>query len=383
MEAVYALQFESHEDAIAACHAAARAEGFALAVRTKKPSAANPQWILLRCSKGRHWQDQGDEGAHESKRRRKTSTQKTNCEFRVIVRKANGSASKSTHPGGWVVAPSSLGEAHNHEFTPAITHSRYRAEVIQRHHEHITHLYNCGLRPFLIASHLRGLSHEDPDLAGITGQHVRNAIASYRLQELTGRTPIQFLYDQLNTSDFFFRDTRDQEGRLTGLFISPRSGIELWRQYANILLLDCTYKTNRFNMPLLNVCGSTAERKTFSVASIFLNGEAEPQYRWALQCLLELAAEEGIPMPRVIVTDRDLALMNALVSCPELEHVIHLLCRWHVNKNVLTKSTISDYGNLLLRAVTHRQQWIMRTYDDLYRGGPAFYNEAVPLVLNG
>ncbi|XP_044718760.1 MULE transposase domain-containing protein [Hirsutella rhossiliensis] len=364
MEAVYALQFESHEDAIAACHAAARAEGFALAVRTKKPSAANPQWILLRCSKGRHWQDQGDEGAHESKRRRKTSTQKTNCEFRVIVRKANG-------------------EAHNHEFTPAITHSRYRAEVIQRHHEHITHLYNCGLRPFLIASHLRGLSHEDPDLAGITGQHVRNAIASYRLQELTGRTPIQFLYDQLNTSDFFFRDTRDQEGRLTGLFISPRSGIELWRQYANILLLDCTYKTNRFNMPLLNVCGSTAERKTFSVASIFLNGEAEPQYRWALQCLLELAAEEGIPMPRVIVTDRDLALMNALVSCPELEHVIHLLCRWHVNKNVLTKSTISDYGNLLLRAVTHRQQWIMRTYDDLYRGGPAFYNEAVPLVLNG
>ncbi|KJZ69803.1 hypothetical protein HIM_10802 [Hirsutella minnesotensis 3608] len=185
MEAVYALQFESHQDAIAACHAAARAEGFALAVRTKKPSAANPRWILLRCSKGRHWQDQGDEGAHESKRRRKTSTQKTNCEFRIIVRKATSSASKSTHPGGWVVAPSSLGEAHNHEFTPAITHSRYRAEVIQRHHGHITHLYNCGLRPFLIASHLRGLSHEDPDLAGITGQHVRNAIASYRLQELT------------------------------------------------------------------------------------------------------------------------------------------------------------------------------------------------------
>ncbi|KAM4064123.1 MULE transposase [Hirsutella rhossiliensis] len=81
-------------------------------------------------------------------------------------------------------------------------------------------------------------------------------------------------------------------------------------------------------MPLLNTCGSTSEKKTFSVASVFLSGEAEPQYRWALQCLLDLAAEEGIPLPRVVVTDRELALMNALVSFSELAPTITQRRQW-------------------------------------------------------
>ncbi|KAM4061866.1 MULE transposase [Hirsutella rhossiliensis] len=90
-------------------------------------------------------------------------------------------------------------------------------------------------------------------------------------------------------------------------------------------------------MPLLNICGTTSERKTFSIASIFLSGEDESRYRWALATLLALLAKENIRLPRVILTDRDLALMNAIVSFKELEGVVHILCRWHVNKNVLAK----------------------------------------------
>ncbi|KJZ78768.1 hypothetical protein HIM_02159 [Hirsutella minnesotensis 3608] len=351
MDAIFSRQFESREAAKAACSAVAKQEGFALAIRNKKPPGSdNPTYLLLRCSKGGAYRDQRNETVHESKRRNNTHSLKSECPFQINI--------KLKHEGPWAVAPSRSSGPHNHPFTPAATHSKYLAELIAAHRDQIIHFYNCGLRPFLIASHLRGLSQDDPDLAGISSQHIRNALALYRAEELAGRTPIEFLYGQLKDSSlgFFFRDTRDQEGRLTGLFIAPRSGIELWRRFWSILLLDCTYKTNRFKMPLLNVCGSTSERKTFSVASIFLSGEAEPQYRWALQCLLELAAEEGIPMPRVIVTDRELALMNALISFPELRLVIHLLCRWHVNKNVLAQSkkhfpkATRDERNRVIRA---------------------------------
>ncbi|KAM4067959.1 MULE transposase [Hirsutella rhossiliensis] len=352
MESVYYREFDTKEAAQAACHAVAKAQGFALVIRSGRASAC-----YMTCSKAGEYRDNTDPGAHKTKSRPNQSTQ---------------SAVSSSRD-------------HDHPFTPAVTHSGYRAELIAEHHGHIVRLYNTGLKPFQIATHLRGLALiKNPDLKFITGQHIRNAIAAYRVRELAGRTPLQFLYDQLKdlSLGFFFRDTRDQEGRLTDLFIAPRTGIELWRRFPNILLLDCTYKTNRFKMPLLNTCGSTSE-KTFSVASVFLSGEAEPQYRWALQCLLDLAAEEGIPLPRVIVTDRELALMNALVSFSELAPVIHLLCRWHINKNVLAQSkqyfpkATKDEWNELINApdeatydirlqaftaqtITQRRQWIMR-----------------------
>ena len=90
-------------------------------------------------------------------------------------------------------------------------------------------------------------------------------------------------------------------------------------------------------MPLLNICGVTHTRKTFSIASVFLSGEAEKEYAWALSALLAMTVRKGLASPRVIVTDSDLALINALNTCQDLENATHLLCRWHVSKNVLAK----------------------------------------------
>ncbi|XP_028088466.1 uncharacterized protein LOC114289028 [Camellia sinensis] len=56
-------------------------------------------------------------------------------------------------------------------------------------------------------------------------------------------------------------------------------------------------------------------------------------YAWVLATLCDVM--DGFVVPTIIVTDRELALMNAI-------HKIfpsgrHLLCRWHISKNVLTK----------------------------------------------
>lgn len=90
-------------------------------------------------------------------------------------------------------------------------------------------------------------------------------------------------------------------------------------------------------MPLFNLCGITATKKTFQIATAFLNSEAEPQFSWAMSHFITLLKTAKIDPPCIIITDRELALMKALKRNPELGAVPHILCRWYVNMNVLAK----------------------------------------------
>jgi len=110
----------------------------------------------------------------------------------------------------------------------------------------------------------------------------------------------------------------------------------MWKQYPNVLLLDYTYKTNRFNMPLLNICAISRNNKVIQLRLAFLLGETKGDYTWAIRQLRNIMATSSIQEPVSIITDRELALINCIDTLfPELTH---LLCRWHVNINVLAKT---------------------------------------------
>jgi hypothetical protein len=80
-------------------------------------------------------------------------------------------------------------------------------------------------------------------------------------------------------------------------------------------------------MPLLNIGGITSTNQTFNAGFAFLNDEREPNYTWVLTQFAEIVR------PVVIVTDRELALMNSIsVVFPDSKN---LICVWHINKNVL------------------------------------------------
>ena len=81
-------------------------------------------------------------------------------------------------------------------------------------------------------------------------------------------------------------------------------------------------------MSLLDIVGVTPTWMTFSVAFAYLEGEHLNNIVWALQQFqgLFLGRDELLG---VIVTDRDLALMNAVKSVfPECTN---LLCRFHID----------------------------------------------------
>jgi hypothetical protein len=45
-----------------------------------------------------------------------------------------------------------------------------------------------------------------------------------------------------------------------------------------IILLDCTYKTNKFGMPILNILGVDSLNQEFTVKVAFLNAETKKDY---------------------------------------------------------------------------------------------------------
>jgi hypothetical protein len=119
---------------------------------------------------------------------------------------------------------------------------------------------------------------------------------------------------------------------LKSLFFAHASQKELMRSFPDILGMDCTYKTNRYNMPLLHFVGVTSIGRYFSAGFCFLSGEKEDDYDWAIEQFHEAFID--IDPPQVHITDNEAALKLALKT--RFPDIPQLLCMWHINKNVLT-----------------------------------------------
>ena len=95
--------------------------------------------------------------------------------------------------------------------------------------------------------------------------------------------------------------------------------------------MDCTYKTNRYRLPLLEIVRVTSTEMTFSVGFAYLEAKQEDNFNWCLDNLKSIM--HGQLMPSVIVTDRDLAQMNSIERIFPTSR--HFLCRWYLRKKIL------------------------------------------------
>lgn len=118
------------------------------------------------------------------------------------------------------------------------------------------------------------------------------------------------------------------------LFAHPDS-LGYLKAYPEVLLLDCTYKTNKYGMPLLDMIGIDACQRSFCIAFAFLSGETEADYTWALDRLKSLYKQCDTSLPSIILTDRCLACINAASTL--FPSSTMLICIWHANKAVLTQ----------------------------------------------
>jgi hypothetical protein len=109
--------------------------------------------------------------------------------------------------------------------------------------------------------------------------------------------------------------------------------------------MDCTYKTNKYKMPLLDINGVTATGNTFYAGFVFLHNEQQSSYNFAVQNLFDVYTQLGVPPPCTILTDKEAALMNACANIFPTADI--LICLWHVNQNILSKARPSLRKDLL------------------------------------
>lgn len=193
--------------------------------------------------------------------------------------------------------------------------------------ENVKIMTKAGQPPRVIRTVLQQIN---PDLV-LRLSDIYNIRARQRVESLADRTPIQTLLQDLTTGALFYQHRTDEEGHVTYLFIAHPRSIELFREHYVILLLDCTYRTNCYKMPLLNIIGCTGMNTTIKLALVFLCSETEDDYTWTLRGLRKMLGEG--PFPAVMVTDREQVLILAAQVVFPIISII--LCRWHVGKNVI------------------------------------------------
>jgi hypothetical protein len=115
-----------------------------------------------------------------------------------------------------------------------------------------------------------------------------------RRRKLAGRTPLDYLVDTLKQGpDWIFaaqleeKETSDHfqavpEKHLRSLWFTTSKQMELFLAYPDVLLIDATYKTNKYGMPLVQIGGCTPIKEFFTVAYCFVSGEEREDYDFVL-----------------------------------------------------------------------------------------------------
>ncbi|XP_027192409.2 uncharacterized protein [Cicer arietinum] len=112
-------------------------------------------------------------------------------------------------------------------------------------------------------------------------------------------------------------------------------------------------------MPLLEIIGVTSTEMAFCVGFAYLQSERVDNFTWALQMVKEQITSGEV---EVIVTDRDLALMNAVENV--FPKAVNLLCLFHICKNVKAKCKMTVFSKKKQVQIMEAWEALIYSYDE-------------------
>jgi hypothetical protein len=92
-----------------------------------------------------------------------------------------------------------------------------------------------------------------------------------------------------------------------------------------MLILDCIYKINRYQIPLTIMIEVIDLNISFYALLCFLKGENLENYEWLIQSIKELYQELDIPLSLVWLFDDEANISKAIASRIS-SNAVHLLC---------------------------------------------------------
>ena len=310
--------FPTFDALYSSIQAHAKLAGYAWVIR-KSEQRKGRQLKGLRCKRSSTYRSSV---SNEDSRQRQRCTVKTQCPVSAKARERSD--------GSWDFYHNSL--AHNHDAATAGAFPEHRRLTTQQISTVTSH-YSSGVIPSRIVTILRD---QEPGLS-LNHRDVYNVTAVLSRAQRLGMSPPEALVTHLEAEklagQLFFEYRRDEDGHIVMLFVADKRSIEYLNQHPDILLLDSTYKTNKFGMPLLDILGVDNMNCSFSVGFCFMDQETQEAYNEAISLLRSLF-KPGI-YPSVIATDCELALIYAVDQHFSPIQTKRVICFWHVCKNLM------------------------------------------------
>ncbi|XP_050876919.1 protein FAR1-RELATED SEQUENCE 5-like [Lathyrus oleraceus] len=164
---------------------------------------------------------------------------------------------------------------------------------------------------------------KDKDLENlISVTQVYKARTTYNVNKRNTLTEMQMLLSLIHKEKYTcWTRNREDSNIVAGIFWTHSDSVNLLNIFHLVLIFDCTYKTNRYQLPLLEIVGVTSTKLTFSVDFAYFEHERVEKLKklFSFKNLLQM----------VVVTDQELALMDAMennivYANREIEFVEHL-----------------------------------------------------------
>ena len=197
---------------------------------------------------------------------------------------------------------------HNHDLYDTLVGHPYVGRLKANEHSMLADMTKSMVKSGNI---LRTLKENNKDNM-TTIKQVYNARYSCKRSVRGSRIELQQLMILLDRDNYLHWSMCHKSSNIVSdIFWTHPNAMKLLNAFNIVFLMDTTYQTNKYRLSLLEIVGVTCTRLSFSAGFAFLSSEKEKNFKWALQ-KIRVSLLTSYVGPKVIVCDRDLALMNAI-----------------------------------------------------------------------
>ncbi|KAJ1390985.1 OTU domain [Sesbania bispinosa] len=231
--------------------------------------------------------------------RKVTGTKKCDCPFRLRGRPVSTG-------DGWRL--NVVCGYHNHEVAENLEGHAYAGRLNVDELSLVNDMTKNMVKPRNILLTLK--EHNKDNVTTI--KQIYNARQACRTSLRGPRTELQHLMKLMERDKYVYWHRRHEDSDVVRDIVwTHPDALKLLNLFFIVLIIDTTYKTNKYRLPLLEVVRVTSIELTFSVAFAYMEQEKADNFMWVLEKLKSMISFLDVS-PQVIVTDRDIALMNAV-----------------------------------------------------------------------
>jgi hypothetical protein len=194
--------------------------------------------------------------AEDDRQRLDTQTSLSNCELRFTINLDTASDKWFLRKVTKKDSDGEFCEKHNHQPVKLVESRSGRRRALE---------INPTIREAITRRLMRGNKAKDihKDILAehpgfpITLKDIRNMGTTFKITMNKGLPAIQAMLEELGEAFHTSCYQVDDQQQLDRVIFFHRDSVDFLQRFPYCIVLDCTYKTNRFNTPLLNIVGVT------------------------------------------------------------------------------------------------------------------------------